>query len=116
MKKAKEVQKRNYDKSCRNHHFKVGDHVYRQIEHLKEDEDSKLKKYYKGKYTIVRFQSDTNVVLADEHGKELPRSVYINKLKKCKLRKNIQKSEAQYQQIQAEDTDRSNENYRLSII
>ena len=42
-----------------------------------------LKKDYKGRYTIVGFQSDINALLADEKGNRLPRSIYINKLKRC---------------------------------
>ena len=82
MKRAKEIQKRNYDKHARGHSFKIGDHVYIKVEKWNENEDSKLKRFYKGKYKIERFQSDTNVILSDEKGKLLPRSVFINKLKK----------------------------------
>ena len=87
MKIAKEIQKKNYDKHATSHSFKVGDHVYIKVERWNENEDSKLKNFYKGRYKIVNFLSDTNVILEDETGKQLPRSIYINKLKKCKLRR-----------------------------
>ncbi|MGL1886778.1 MAG: reverse transcriptase domain-containing protein [Reichenbachiella sp.] len=87
---AKKIQKRNYDaRGTKRNPFSIGDHVYIKVEHWPEQADSKLKNYYKGRYTIVGFQSDTNAILADEKGKHLPRSFYINKLKKCKVRKQI---------------------------
>ena len=86
---AKERQKKAYDLHTKPHSFAIGDHVYVKIDHWKETDDSKLNNHYKGKYTIIGFQSDTNAILADAKGKPLPRSVYINKLKKCKIRKNL---------------------------
>ena len=35
---------------------------------------------------MAKFLSDTNVILVRENGKKLPRSVYINKLKRCKIK------------------------------
>ena len=70
MKIAKEIQKKNYDKHATSHSFKVGDHVYIKVERWNENEDSKLKNFYKGRYKIVNFLSDTNVILEDETGKQ----------------------------------------------
>ena len=89
IRNAKEIQKQNYDKHARSHSFNVGDYVYIKIEKWNEDDDTKLKNFYKGRYKIVKFLSDTNVILSDEKEKQLPRSVYINKLKKRKIRKEI---------------------------
>ena len=89
IRNAKEIQKQNYDKHARSHSFNVGDYVYIKVEKWNENDDTKLKNFYKGRYKIVKFLSDTNVILSDEKGKQLPRSVYINKLKKCKIRKEI---------------------------
>ena len=41
----------------------------------------------KGVYTIVSFLSPTNVILYDRNGKQLPRSLYINNIKKYKIDK-----------------------------
>ena len=67
------------------------------VEKWNENEDTKLKKYYKCRYTIVGFQSDTNAILADEKGNRLPRSIYINKLKRCKIRKDFSMNNTQEQ-------------------
>ena len=48
---------------------------------LNENEDSKLRQQYRGIYTIDSLLSPTNVILTDENGRQLSRSVYINNLK-----------------------------------
>ena len=68
-------------KKARPHKFKVGDKVFIKIHNTGENEDTKLRKQYKGVYTISSFLSDTNVILVDDRGKNLPRSVYINNLR-----------------------------------
>ena len=83
---AKTKQKKYYDQHARPHSFKIGDFVYKKVEKWDEHDDTKLKNHYKGKYKIIEFLSDTNAILEDENGKKLPRSVYINKLKKCEIR------------------------------
>ena len=109
MKIAKEIQKKNYDKHATSHSFRlpaVGDHVYIKVERWNENEDSKLKNFYKGRYKIVNFLSDTNVILEDETGKQLPRSIYINKLKKCKLRRqNVNKEVTNESNCETEESD-----------
>ena len=79
---AKQRQKIQYDKKCRPHKFKVDDKVFIKINNTGEYEDAKLRKQYKGPFTIQSFLSDTNVILTDDTGKKLRRSVYINNLKK----------------------------------
>ena len=83
---AKINQKRNYDRHARPHSFKVGQKVYIKLHHLGDTHDYKLRQQYRGVYTIHSFQSPTNVILVDEKGKQLPRSVYINNLKRFKER------------------------------
>ena len=79
------------------------------VEKWNENEDTKLKKYYKGRYTIVGFQSDTNAILDDKKGNRLPRSIYINKLKRCEIRKDssMNNTQEQYEieKPQIEDAD-----------
>ena len=88
---AQDVQKRNYDRHARPNRFRVGDLVYMKIHPTDEFNDPKLRKQYNGPFKIVKFISSTNVMLADENDKELPRSTCINFLKKCNQR-NIHSS------------------------
>ena len=85
---AKEVQKKNYDRHARNHNFSVNDKVYIKIHKMGENDDPKLNQKYKGPYTITKFISSTNVTLVDDKGKTLPRSVYVNNLKKFQDRRS----------------------------
>ena len=68
--------------------------MYVKIHSRDENEDTKLRQQYKGIYTISKFISSTNVILVDEKGKALPRSVYINNLKKYKTRINFSKQDS----------------------
>ena len=79
---SKTIQKRNYDKNCRRHSFAIGDKVFIKLHGLKPGQDTKLSPHFKGYYTIHEFLGDTNVILKDHRGKLLPRSVYINNIKK----------------------------------
>ena len=79
---TKQTQKIQYDKKARDHLFKLNDKVLIKIKALKDGEDYKLSPKYKGYYTIEKFIGDTNVILKDQNGKTLAKSVYINDLKK----------------------------------
>ena len=83
---SKQRQKIQYDRHTRPHNFIVGDKVFIKIQRLKE---SKIRQQYKGFYTMNNFLSSTNVILTDEAGKQLSRSVYINNLKKYSDRKQF---------------------------
>ena len=80
--RAKLSQKLQYDKHTIPHGIKVGDKVFVKVQGLRENEYIKLCQQFKGVYKIDYFLSPTNVMLSDEYGKQLSRSVYINNLKK----------------------------------
>ena len=86
---SKQKQKIKYDRHTRPHNFRVGDKVFIKIHRLKENEDSKLRQQYRGIYTINSFLSSSKVILTDENGRQLSRSVYINNLKKYSDRKQF---------------------------
>ena len=97
---AKQKQKKQYDVHARDHGFKIGDLCFIKIHHWHPDADSKLKPRYKGVYKIKSFLSDTNAILEDEKGNTLPRSVYINYLKKYEQRKDLSKPRQKRRNIQ----------------
>ena len=86
---AKQKQKKYYDVHTRKHSFEVGDLCYIKIHHWPLNSDTKLKPIYKGIYKITKFISDTNVIVEDEGGKTLPRSIYKNFLKRYVPRRDI---------------------------
>ena len=106
---SKQKQKIQYDRHTRPHNFTVGDKVFIKIHRLKENEDSKLRQQYRGIYTIESFLSPTNVILTDETGKILSRSVYINNLKKYSDRKQFNIADDQLVQQNGLDNSKSEE-------
>ena len=86
---AKQKQKIQYDRHTRPQNFIVGDKVFIKINRLKENDDNKLRPQYRGIYTIKYFLSPSNVILTDDNGRQLSRSVYINNLKKYSNRKQF---------------------------
>ena len=82
-------KKKYYDVHTRKHSFKVGDLCYIKIHHCPSNSDTKLKPRYKGIYKITKFIPDTNVIVEDEGGKTLPRSIYKNFLKRYVPRRDI---------------------------
>ena len=54
-----------------------------------DNEDGKLRPQYRGIFTIKYFLSPSNVILTDDNGRQLSRSVYINNLKRCSDRKQF---------------------------
>ena len=92
---SKQKQKIQYDRHTRPHNFIVGDKVFIKIHRLLDNEDGKLRPQYKGIYTIKSFLSPSNVILTDDNGRQLSRSVYINNLKKCSKRKQFNVAEDQ---------------------
>ena len=83
---AQAIQKKNYDAHARPHNFSLADKVYVKLHRTEEHDDAKLRQQYKGIFKITKFISPTNVILEDENGKQLPRSVHINFLKKYRDR------------------------------
>ena len=106
---SKLKQKIQYDRHTRPHNFRVGDKVFIKIHQLKENEDSKLRQQYRGIYTINSFLSQTNVILTDENGRQLSRSVYINNLKKYSDRKQFNIADDQLVQQNGLDNAKSEE-------
>ena len=86
---AKQKQKIQYDRHTRPHNFRVGDKIFIKIHRLKENVDGKLRPQYRGIYTKNSFLSPSNVILTDDNGRQLSRSVYINNLKKYRDRKQF---------------------------
>ena len=86
---SKQKQKIQYDRYTRPHNFIVGDKVFIIIHRMKENEDEKLRPQYRGIFTIKSFLSPSNVILTDDNGRQLSRSVYINNLKKYSDRKQF---------------------------
>ena len=74
---SEQKQKIQYDRHTHPHNFVVEDKLFFKIHRLKENEDGKLRQQYRGIYTLNYFLSPTNVILTDENGRELFRSVYI---------------------------------------
>ena len=104
---AKKKQKHFYDRTARPNPFKIGDKVFMKVEKWDQNSDTKLKNYYKGKFTIVGFHGDTNAILVDEKGKRMQRSVYINKLKKCVDR--ISQTTAKYSRHKGESKQKTDD-------
>ena len=104
---AKKKQKHFYDRTARPNPFKIGDKVFMKVEKWDQNSDTKLKDYYKGKFTIVGFHGDTNAILVDEKGKRMQRSVYINKLKKCVDR--ISQTTAKYSRHKGESKQKTDD-------
>ena len=76
---------------------------------LKENEDSKLRQQYRGIYTINSFLCPTNIILTDENGKQVSRSVYINNLKKYSAWKQFSIADDQLVQQYGQDNAQSEE-------
>ena len=106
---SKKKQKIQYDRHTRPHNFRVGDKVFIKINRIKENEDSKLRQQYRGIYTINSFLSPTNVILTDENGRQLSRSVYINNLKRYSDRKQFNIADDQLVQQNGLDNAQSEE-------
>ena len=68
---SKQRQNIPYNRHTRPHNFIVGDKVFIKIQRLKENEDNKVRQQYRGVYTIKKCISTTNVILADEAGKQV---------------------------------------------
>ena len=106
---AKQKQNIQYDRHTRPHNFRVGDKVFIKIHRLKENEDSKLRQQYRGIYAINYFLSPSNVILTDDNGLQLSRSVYINILKKYSDRKQFNIADDQLVQQNGLDNSQSEE-------
>ena len=79
---SKQKQTIQYDRHTRSHNLRVGDTVFINILRLNKNEHSKLRQHNIGIYTINSFLSPSYVILTDDNGRQLSRSVYINNLKK----------------------------------
>ena len=86
---AEQKQMIQYDRHTRTHNFIVGNKVLIKIHRLQENEGNKLRPQYRGIYTITSFLSLSYVILTDDNGRQLSRSVYINNLKKYSDRKQF---------------------------
>ena len=107
---AKQKHKIQYDRHTRPHNLRVGDKVFIKIHRLKENEDGKLRQQYRGVYTINSFfLSPSNVILTDDNGRQLSRSVYINNLKKYSDRKHFNIADDQLVQQNGIDNSQSEE-------
>ena len=106
---SKQKQKIQYDRHTRPHNFIVGDKVFIKIHRLLDNEDGKLRPQYKGIYTIKSFLSPSNVILTDDNGRQLSRSVYINNLKKCSDRKQFNVADDQLVRQNGRDNSKSEE-------
>ena len=79
----KQQQKTSYDQHAKQRDFTCGDLVYVQNTQLDLEGDTKLKQLFLGPYEIINFVSPVNVQLKDcKTGKQLPRTVHINKVKR----------------------------------
>ena len=106
---SKQKQKIQYDRHTRPHNFIVGDKVFIKIHRLLENEDGKLRPQYRGIFTIKYFLSPSNVILTDDNGRQLSRSVYINNLKKCSDRKQFNVADDQLVRQNGRDNSHSEE-------
>ena len=106
---SKQKQKIQYDRHTRPHNFIVGDKVFIKIHRLLENEDGKLRPQYRGIFTITYFLSPSNVILTDDNGRQLSRSVYINNLKKCTDRKQFNVADNQLVRQNGRDNSQSEE-------
>ena len=113
--RAKLRQKLQYDKQTRPHGLKVGDKVFIKVQGLRENEDIQLRQQFKGVYKIDYFLSPTNVMLSDEHGKQLSRSIYINNLKKYNDRKNYGASDNHPDRLSQEEAQSDDDNIYVSV-
>ena len=86
---SKPKQKIQYDRHTRPQNSIVGDKVFIKIHRLKDNDYDKLRPQYRGIYTIKSFLSPSNVILTDDNGRQLSRSVHINNLKKYSDRKQF---------------------------
>ena len=111
---AKQTQKIQYDRRTRPHNFRVGDKVFIKIYRLKENGDGILRQQYRGIYTINYFLSPSNVILIDDNGRQLSRSVYINIMKKYSDRKQFNIADDQLVQHNGLDNSQSEE-YNSSL-
>ena len=89
LKYHKQVQKQVYDRKCKPHDLAIGDHVYVSRPAIRPGIDPKLSAKFPKKYTVKRFVGTTNVVLEDKNGKEMDRSMHINRLKKIPDRRVV---------------------------
>ena len=106
---SKQKQKIQYDRHTRPHNFIVGDKVFIKIHRLMENEDGKLRPQYRGIFTIKSFLSPSNVILTDDNGRQLSRSVYINNLKKYSDRKQFNVADDQLARQNGLDNSQSEE-------
>ena len=105
---SKQNKNIQYDRHTRPHNFIVGDKVFIKIHRLK-DNDEKLRPQYRGIFTIKYFLSPSNVILTDDNGRQLSRSVYINDLKKYSDRKQFNVADDQLVQQNGVDSSQSEE-------
>ena len=87
----------------------MGDKVFIKLHRLKENEDGKLRQQYRGVYTINSFLSPSNVILTDDNGRQLSRSVYRNNLKKYSDWKQFNIADDQLDQQNRLDNSQSEE-------
>ena len=94
---SKEIQKTYYDRNSKPVVYKQNDKVFLKEPPGLPHTDPKLRRQFTGPWTISKIISPTNVLLTDEHGVTMKRSVHVNKLKTFKPRNNDPKelSEAQ---------------------
>ena len=76
---------------------------------MKDNDDNKLRPQYRGIYTIKSFLSLSNVILTDDNGRQLSRSVYINNLKKYSDRKQFNVADEQLVRQNGLDNSQSEE-------
>ena len=79
---SKQVQKKMYDRKCKPHNLKIGDTVYVSRPAIGIGIDPKLSSKFPTKYIIIKFIGTTNVILEDNNGNQMERSMHINRLKK----------------------------------
>ena len=106
---SKQKQKIQYDRHTRPHNFIVGDKMFIKIHRLLDNEDGKLRPQYRGIFTIKSFLSPSNVILTDDNGRQLSRSVYINNLKKSSDRKQFNVAKDQLVRQNGRDNSQSEE-------
>jgi len=61
--KARQMQKKQYDKKSKEVKYKVGQLVYLHVPHIKKGRTKKLSRLWRGPYKIVEVKSSLNVVL-----------------------------------------------------
>ena len=83
--------------------------MFIKIHRLLDNEDGKLRPQYRGIFTIKSFLSPSNVILTDDNGRQLSRSVYINNLKKSSDQKQFNVANDQLVRQNVRDNSQSEE-------